>query len=410
MTPVPAGNPSSAAVPAGSSGYDFVIVGGAVMGSSIAWHLAKALGGGKSILVIEKDMSFTKCASALSGSSIRQQYSSKVNIEISLYGLDFLRNIGEYLAVGDEKPVNKLHEGGYLYLAGPEGAQILAENQAIQAELGADILYLDAAALKQRFPYLETGGLAAGTWGRSGEGWFDGYGLMQAFRSKARSASVTYLNAEVVGIDQENGRVTAVRLADGSQVACKVLVDAAGASGNRRVAEMVGVKIPVWGKKRCIYQFTARDSLPNFPLMIDTTGVWARPEGDSFLCGFSPDDLYETDDSNDFEVDWPLFEEKIWPDLAARVPAFETIKPGAAWAGHYDMNLFDHNAIVGRLGDIENMYVAAGFSGHGLQQSPAVGRGLAELILTGRYETLDLTDLGFERLAANRPLIERNII
>ncbi len=392
------------------SGYDIVIVGGAVMGSSTAWHLAQKLGSGASILVIEKDMTFTKCASALSGSSIRQQYSARVNIEISLYGINYLRNIGENLRVGDDRPTNKVHEHGYLYLAGPEGAPILAENQALQAELGADILYLDVAGLKERFPYINMEGLVAGTWGRTGEGWFDGYGLMQAFRNKARSVGVTYLNGEVTSVDYTDGRVSGVKLADGSAIACKVLVNAAGASGNRRVAEMAGVKIPVWGKKRCIYQFSAKDKLERFPLMIDKSGVWARAEGENFLCGFSPDDLDETDASDDFEVDWSLFEEIVWPTIAERVPAFETIKPGGAWAGHYDMNLFDHNAIIGRLGDFENMYVLAGFSGHGLQQSPAMGRGMAELIVDGRFTTLDLSELGFDRIAANRPVLENNVI
>lgn len=390
--------------------YDTVIVGGAVMGSSVAWHLAALTGAPQRILVIEKDMSYAHCASALSAGSIRQQYSSPINIDISLYGVDFIRNLGVHLAVGDERPDVGLREGGYLYLAGEAGAPVLAENQALQQARGADILLLDRQALAARFPWLALDGLSCGTWGRTGEGWFDGYGLMQAFRRKARDAGVSYLQAEVTALERAGERVTHVVLADGRRIACGALVNAAGASGNRRVAAMAGVAIPVWGKKRCVYHFTARDALPAFPLLIDTTGVWARPEGDGFICGYSPDDLVETDDSADFEVDWPLFEEVIWPALAARVPAFETIRPGAAWAGHYDMNLFDHNAIVGRLGTLENMYVAAGFSGHGLQQSPAVGRGLAELIVEGRYRSLDLGPLGFDRLAANRPLLERNVI
>jgi glycine/D-amino acid oxidase-like deaminating enzyme len=393
-----------------ASQYDVVIVGGAVMGSSIAWHLAEALGGGKGILVVEKDMTYARSASALSAGSIRQQYSSAVNIEISLYGIGFMRDLANRLAVDGDRPEVGLREGGYLYVAGPEGAAVLAENQALQQQLGADILYLDPAALKQRFPYLAADDLVCGTWGRSGEGWFDGYGLMQAFRKAGRAAGVTYLQAEVAGLDRDGERVSAVRLADGRRIGCGVLVNAAGAAGNRKVAAMAGITIPVWGKKRSVFRFTARETLANFPLLIDTSGVWVRPEGDGYICGISPEDPHETDQAADFEVDWPQFEEIVWPALAARVPAFEEIRPGAAWAGHYDMNLFDHNAIVGRMGALENGYIAAGFSGHGLQQSPAVGRGLAELITQGRYVALDLGDLSFERLAANRPLLERNVI
>jgi FAD-dependent oxidoreductase domain-containing protein 1 len=134
-----------------------------------------------------------------------------------------------------------------------------------------------------------------------------------------------------------------------------------------------------------------------------------RTEGESFICGISPPEA-EDPDSDDFDVVWPQFEELIWPALAHRVSAFENIKPGRAWAGHYDLNIFDHNAIVGRLPGAENSYVAAGFSGHGIQQSPAVGRGLAELIVEGRYTTLDLGDFGYQRIAEGRPILERNVI
>jgi len=388
---------------------DIVIVGGAVMGSSVACHLAEKIGGER-ILVIEKDPTYAKAASALSGSSIRQQYSTAVNVKVSLYGVAFIREIGEYLNIGDERPEIGLKEGGYLYLADETGTAILKENLQLQTALGADIVYFDQAGLKKQFPWLKVEDLAGGSWGRTGEGWFDGYGLMQAFRRKARAAGVSYLTAEVTDVEMQGSRAAAVLLSDGTRVPCGTLVNAAGAAGNRRVAGMTGISIPVWGKKRCIFQFTCRERLGGFPLLIDKSGVWARPEGEGFIGGFSPDDLVPTDESSDFEVNWPEFEDVVWPTLAERIPAFESIRPGAAWAGHYDMNLFDHNAIVGKLGDRENVYIAAGFSGHGLQQSPAVGRGLAELIVEGRFTTLDLSDFAFERIAAGRPLLERNVI
>jgi len=325
-----------------------------------------------------------------------------------------MRTIGERLVVGDERPAIDLHEGGYLYLGSAEGAPVLAENQALQASEGADILYMEPAALAARFPWLNLDGIAAGTWGRSGEGWYDGWGLMQAFRRKARSLGVTYVHGEVVDIERAQGRVTAVRLADGSRIACGALVDAAGASGGRQLAARAGIAIPVFAEKRCVFTFTCREPLAGFPLLIDPTGVWCRPEGHGgadgqlYLCGGAP--RAADGETPDFDVDWSLFEEEYWPALAARVPAFEAIRPGRAWAGHYDMNRFDHNAFVGSAGDPENFYLANGFSGHGLQQSPAVGRGLAELIAHGAYRTLDLSEMGFGRLAANRPLLERNVI
>ena len=163
--------------------------------------------------------------------------------------------------------------------------------------------------------------------------------------------------------------------------------------GARILCEAMGFPVPIYAKKRCVFSFSCPKALSGFPLLIDTSGVWVRPEGRDFITGFSPDDLDTTDHGQDFDVDWALFEEVIWPALAARIPAFETIRPGRAWAGHYDMCLLDHNALVGPVPGLANAYMAAGFSGHGLQQSPAVGRGLAELILHGRYESLDLSAL-----------------
>ncbi|MBV8567105.1 MAG: FAD-binding oxidoreductase [Methylobacteriaceae bacterium] len=390
--------------------FDVVIAGGAVMGSSTAYHLLSNPQFRGEILVIDKDLTFQKSASALSASSIRQQYSTAINIRVSQFGIAFLRSISTLLAVDGERPDVGLSEGGYLYLAGTTGAQTLLENHALQMREGADTLLLEPAELSHRFPCLNLDGLVLGSFGRSCEGWFDGYGLMQAFRRKARSLGAVYRQDEVVGVSREGRQVIQVELAGGSRIACGSLVNTAGASGARQLAALAGATIPVFAKKRCVFAFTAASPPSPFPLLIDTTGVWCRPEGKGFICGVSPDDLDESDAREDFEVDWPLFEEVMWPALAHRVPAFETIRPGRAWACHYDTNLFDHNALAGKVQGLDNMFMAAGFSGHGLQQAPAIGRGLAELIIHGRYVTLDLADFACDRIAANRPLLEKNII
>jgi FAD-dependent oxidoreductase domain-containing protein 1 len=391
-----------------SESYDVVIIGGAVTGSSAAYHLAANPDFKGRILVLEKDPSYQRCASALSAASIRQQYSSAINIEISLYGIKFLRAIGESLAVDGDRPAIDLHEGGYLFLAGPAGRKILEENHALQTKLGADILFLEPGALVERFKWLSVDGVAAGTWGRTGEGWFDGYGLMQAFRRKARSLGVEYRAASAVGLDLANGRVRAVRLDDGTRIACGAVVNAAGAGG-AAIARAAGLQIPVHNKKRMIFTFDCREDVANCPLLIDATGVYVRPEGKGFLCGSAPSPDQDPD-SDEFEVDYNFFDEVVWPVLAQRVPAFERIKPGRAWAGHYDMNMFDHNVFVGAVPEPGNFYLANGFSGHGLQQSPAIGRGLSELLIYGRYTTLDLTPLSFTRFLEGRRMVERNVV
>src|SRR5215213_4817446 len=393
--------------------YEVVIVGGAAMGSSIACHLLADPDFRGRLLVIEKDPTYRRSASALSAASIRQQFSSAVNIRISLFGIAFLRGIGERLAVDGERPDIALRERGYLYLASAAGAAVLEENHALQSVEGADIALLTQAALPGRFPWLNAEDLACGTWGRSGEGWFDGWGLLQALRRKARSLGAEYVTGEVAGLEREGERITTVRLADGTRIPCRALVNCAGAGG-RSLAAMAGIDLPVEAKRRYVFTFTCRERIENCPLLIDVSGVYVRPEGEGFICGASPetdqDPDWRDDDPATQEVDYGFFEEVVWPALAHRVPAFEAIRPGRAWAGPYDMCQFDHNAIVGPAPGLENLYLSNGFSGHGLQQAPAVGRGIAELIVRGRYATLDLSDLGHERIAAQRPLLERNVI
>jgi len=386
---------------------DVVIIGGAVMGSAVACHLAMRADFGGRIVVVEADPAYEICASARSAASIRQQFSSAINIEISLYGIRFLRDIGTELAVGNDRPAIDLHEGGYLFLATPDKVDILRENQRQQQQFGADVGYFDAAGLQRKFPWLDVSDLAAGCHGLTGEGWFDGYGLMQAFRKKARSLGVDYLAARAA-VCRENGGWQ-VQLSTGTTMSTPVIVNCAGASGGAEICRQAGLDVPIVSKKRCVFTFECREKLERFPLLIDPSGTYVRPEGTGFICGSAPPEDKDPD-CTDFDVDHALFEDHIWPTLAARIPAFEAIRPGAAWAGSYDMNLFDHNAFLGAVPDIEGFYLALGFSGHGLQQSPAVGRGLAELIATGRYRTLDLSPLAIDRLALNSPIVEKNVV
>ena len=389
--------------------YDVVIAGGGVIGSAVACHLAMDADFTGSILVLEPDPTYAKAASALSASGIRQQFSCPVNIAISLYGIDFLRDSANLLGIDDDRPDVGLNEGGYLYLATAAGADGLRRNHAAQTALGADIALLDPPALAARFPWLSCDDIALGSLGMTGEGWFDGYALLQAFRRRARAAGVIYRVGRAAELTRRGSRIETIGLSDGTRISCGTFANCGGASGARAIAAMAGVSIPVYARKRSVFTFTTEKPATPCPLVIDPSGVWLRPEGRAFICGWSPQDD-GTPDAEDFDVDWPLFEERLWPALAARSRIFENLRPGRAWAGHYDMNDFDQNALVGPMGDIDNAFIAAGFSGHGLQQSPAVGRGLSERIIHGAYRTLDLTPLGFDRIAAQRPLIERCVI
>ena len=368
-----------------------VVVGGGVIGSACAAFLAEA---GARVTVMERDPSYARASSSLSASSIRQQFSTPVNIALSRFGLEYIRGAD----VG-------LREPGYLYLAGPSGLGVLRDNLVVQLGCGADVALLTPGELGQRFPWLSVEGVAGAALGLSGEGWFDGPGLAAGFRRRARGLGAVYVQGEVVGFERVDARISGVRLRDGV-VAADWVVNAAG-PGARQVAEMAGVALPVEARKRSVFVFQCREAVADCPLVIDTSGVWFRPEGDRFLAGWSP-----PDDAEDLglEVDHAQWDDVVWPALAARVPAFAAVRVGASWAGHYEYNTFDQNGLIGVLPEVPNLVFANGFSGHGMQQAPGVGRGVAELIVSGGFRTLDLSVLDVGRVAAGRTVLERNII
>jgi glycine/D-amino acid oxidase-like deaminating enzyme len=385
-----------------------VIVGGGVIGSSIAYFL-RLSDPTVGVTVIERDPTYARSSSALSAASIRQQFSTPLSIQMSLFGIKFLRSIGERLEVDGVQPSIDLHEGGYLFLATPAGETTLRENHALQRRLGADISLLDKDALQARFPWLNTEDLVAGAYGESGEGWFDGYGLVQALRKKAQALGARYVAADVTALHRDGNHVTQVRTANGETYACDVVVNAAGA-WSRKVAQMVGIDLPVYARRRSIFNVTSPARLERCPLLIDPSGVYFRPEGKSFICGASPSADHDPDDLPLDEVDHAIFDDVIWPTLAHRVPQFEALRVQNCWSGYYEYNVLDQNAIMGYHPDVDNCIFANGFSGHGLQQGPATGRGISELILQGRYTTLDLGSLSFARVLENRPIVEKNVV
>jgi len=389
--------------------YDVAIIGGGAMGSAIAYFLRSDPTFGGTVVVIERDPTYARASSALSASGIRQQFSTPENIRMSLYGIEFMREIDQRLWLDEGMPVDiGLIEGGYLYLATPAHESVLRENHAVQVAEGANIALLTPDELAARFPWMSVDGIALGALGLTGEGWFDGYGMMQAFRRKARALGVEYLAKEAVGIDVDGSRATGVRLADGTTVTCGHVVNAAGPWA-RDVAAMVGVELPVEARRRCVFTFDAHATLPGCPLVIDTSGIWFRPEGEAFIGATAP--LSDEDhDGLPLTVDHHQFEEQLWPALAERVPAFDAIKPLSSWAGYYEYDTFDQNAIIGPHPDLTNFLFANGFSGHGIQHAPAVGRAIAELVTHERYTSLDLSIFGYERIAAGRRIIERNVI
>ena len=390
--------------------YDVVIIGGAIMGSSTAWWLTR-LGFTGRILVVERDPSYEKAATALSFSCIRQQFSSELNIRISQFGAAFVQSLRAQMGGDARVPELKIQNFGYLYLADDEDfANVLRANQAVQAAAGAGTRLLQPAEMAAEFPFLAVDDLVLGSLNTKDEGYFDGYTVFDWFRRKAQEAGVEYLADEVVGLDLAAGRVSGVRLASGHRVGCGVVVNAAGTRG-AKVAAMAGIALPVEPRKRFNWVIKAEAPLDRpLPLVIDPTGAFVREVGGGTYMAGGHADHDPAVAFDDFAMDQELWLDKIWPALATRIPAFERVKVISEWAGQYDYNTLDQNAVTGPHPEVANFLFLNGFSGHGLQQSPAMGRGTAEWILHGGYRTLDLSPFHYDRVAEGRAVVEAAII
>ena len=362
---------------------DVGIVGAGVMGASVAYWLTR-MQTGLAVALVERDRSFGRASSALSASSIRQQFSTAVNVRMSLFGAQFLREHGI-----------AFNESGYLYLGeGFDGAH------AVQKANGADVALLSAAEMRRRFPWLNVDDVKQGSLGLSGEGWFDGQGLHSFFLGSARRQGARIIYDEARSLRQNEIILT------NETLRCKHIVNAAGPWA-RRLAADAGIDLPVRARRRTVFVLSCPTKLERCPLVIDPSGFWFRPDGEVFIAGDEPS---LDDDDLPLEPQLAEFDEMLWGRMAHRVPAFEALRVERAWAGYYDMNLFDGNAIIGVHPSRPGLWFINGFSGHGLQHAAAAGRGLAELIIHGGFRSLDLSPLSFQRILERKPLVEANII
>ncbi len=392
--------------------YDVVIVGGAIYGSSVAWFLTDNPDFDGRILVVERDPSYSACSTAHTNSCIRQQFSSPLNVRISQFGAEFVKNFRQRLGGDERVPDLVLQSFGYLYLAdNVDFAEALRESQKVQASCGAGTRIMDVDAIRQAYPFYHLDDILAGSHNLIDEGYFDGGTMFDWWRRSARERGAEYLPNEVCGmsVNLSGDRIESVTLASGETVGCGMVVNASGPRAVR-TSRMAGIELPVEPRKRYTFIFDAAKPLDrDLPLTIDPSGVHMRTDGRYYLAGCPPD-IDPPVEYDDFEFDHSIWEEKVWPVLAHRVPQFDAIKLVNSWVGHYAYNTLDQNAIVGPHSRIRNFMFVNGFSGHGLQQSPAIGRGLAEWITWGEYRSLDLSPLGFDRIERGEPFAEKAII
>ncbi|XP_029842065.2 FAD-dependent oxidoreductase domain-containing protein 1 [Ixodes scapularis] len=416
---------------------DILVIGGGIMGSSVAYWLKQRAPESFSLAVVERDLTYSRSSTVLSVGGIRQQFSLPENIQLSLFSAQFLRNVKRNLSVLDFDPPDiQFQPHGYLFLASEGGVEQMTKNLAVQEECGAKVELLRPPELKQQFPWLNTDGIALGSHGLENEGWFDPWSLLTAFRRKAVSLGARYLNAELVSfkfnevrnavLDEEEYyrpvNHAIVKMPDGElrEIQFAILVVAGGPhSGD--IAKMLRIgngsgllqaTLPVEPRKRYVYVVHCPDGPGlNFPLVVGPDGVYCRREGlgGHYVCGKSPA-ADEEPDVGELDVDYSFFDKAVWPSLANRIQAFDSIKMKTAWAGFYDYNSLDQNGFVGRHPYYNNVYFATGFSGHGIQMAPGVGRAIMELILDGSYVSINLERFGLERLVQRAPLYEQAIV
>jgi glycine/D-amino acid oxidase-like deaminating enzyme len=381
--------------------YDVVIVGGGAMGSSTAYHLIRA-DPSLSILVLERDGTYEQASTALSDGNVRVQFDLPENIRISQHTLRVLETFSEDMATDTYVPEVAARKQGNLFTVGEEGraASLLGLN--IQRELGCNVEWMDASAISETYPLYQSVGLAGGTLGHD-DGSVDPSAVLRGYRAKATELGVEYVEQEVDSLVSADGVMTGVRLVGSEEITCDVVVNAAGA-WSVALASGIGVDLPVEPVMRTVYVVSTPFSSLGLPSVFLPTGVYVISEGEStWLMGWSrPEDPVGFDFT---PAGRGRFEDLLWPALVEALPAFDRLRVERAWAGLYAVNTLDGNAILGEWPEVRGLFLATGFSGHGFQQCPAVGRYLAESILAIPHE-LDLKRFGGQRVLDRQPLYE----
>lgn len=384
---------------------DVAVIGGGAIGSAVAYFV-KALDPGASVRVIERDPAYELASTPRASGGVRRLFSVPENIELSKYSIAFFEDFAATMAVDGARCEIGLNKGGYLFIVPPTGREVLRRNLATQQQLGCDVRWLEPAQLKQVFPSMNVTDIGAAVHSPD-DGWLDPHSVLMGFRTKARSLGAEFLSGEVVALDRTGPRATAATLRSGERIDASQFVNAAGAWA-KDICAMLGITVPIEPLRRFEHFFECQDPIEPLPFIKDTRRLAFRPEGGGYTGGVPT--LAEPRGYN-FDVDSRYFQNAVWPELAHRFPQFERTRCLRTMSGLYDQNDFDGNVIIGPgAGGLGNFHMLAGFSGHGLMHAPGCGRAMAELLVTGRYQSIDLARFGWQRVLDGTPVREQGII
>lgn len=383
---------------------DVAIIGGGAIGASVAYYL-KTMNPGLSVTVIERDPTYAQASTPRASGGVRRLFSLPENIALSNYSIPFFESFAETMAVGDQKAEIGFKKGGYIFIVPPSSIDMLKANYDTELSMGCNVVWLTPDEIKHKFPSMYVGDLGAAVHSPD-DGWLDPYAVLMGFRKKAQSLGAVFVAEEVTGMERQGTRVTAAVTAT-QRIEAETFVNAAGAWA-KEICSMLGFKAPIEPLRRFEHYFECEETIEPLPYLKDPERLAFRPEGKGYSGGVPT--LAEPRGYN-MEADHDYFENVVWPALAHRFPKFERTKCKSTLPGLYDQNDLDGNVIIGPGADgLGNFHMLAGFSGHGLMHAPGCGLAMAELILKGRYETLDLTRFGWKRVADGAPLPERGII
>lgn len=385
--------------------YDIVIIGGGIIGSSVAYHLARD-GRAGTIAVIERDITYSEAATPRGSGGIRQLFSLPENIEMARYGLDFYKKFDQTMSSKGDQISISFRRQGYLFVSDAGNEKVMEQNFHNQQKMGVKAQLLDNTNLEQLFPSIYNNDVKLAVYSPD-DAWIDAYSALNGFKSKARELGVTYVSEEISSANIQNKKIKSLKCAEGPTVRGEVFILATGAWSGE-IAKYFDVNIPVEPMSRESYFFRCDKEIEPLPFIKTETDLAFRPEGNGFTGGM-PD--WSVKGGWNWELSPTRFEDTVWPSLAHRIPAMKTIKLERSWRGHYARNNLDYNAIIGPwAANPHNLLIATGFSGHGIMHAPATGLAISELVLEGRYKTIDLTRFGTERVVAEKPYRESGIV